>query len=281
MPAEAAENTETLKAGTKVSATKFEMKDVLTAEGYFYVEAKNPKDFSIKDVQITSSDENCEICRFQDDRFMVVGSGQPMTVTITVTMGFEKDGTYTLGIEGGTTRKDGTYVESYSDSEKWMDYRTIVVGEKTEDKKPSSNDKGNSSSTNTNGTTKPNTTTTTATTGSSSTNKKTDDKITDSNTQKVEINKATLPKDDEVKKELEKAEEELGVDLTDDGDNVSNSKLGNILKLVAAVLGIIALAVGGFLLWKHENKPKEDDYEGAGDVDYDIEDDDIIEEDEE
>ena len=53
----------------------------------------------------------------------------------------------------------------------------------------------------------------------------------------------------------------------------------NIWWIILLILLLIALPIIGYFLWKRKNAVEEEDYEGAADIDYDIEDDDMVEDD--
>ncbi len=115
---------EKISSGHINAMIDMELCDLKSLDGEISV-ATSTEDASavIRSVQAKSSNS---ICMVEGNKIFMISSDQPVTVEVNVELGFSKDGTYVLCLEGNATNEDDEY-EAYTVT------KSIVVGTASKD----------------------------------------------------------------------------------------------------------------------------------------------------
>lgn len=262
------------QSGAETGKVTLRIWDLQTLEGVVNVKAVDGGEIHLESVTISSNDPgNTEICEASGNKVFMVSNGALIKTTITLDMSFVEDGEYLVTLTGGCTDKNGKY-----HAKGLNETQSIIVGapnteeeEAEEETSQETNEENSEAQPVETPKAEPETKTTTETT------KKTEEK--DESTTIVRKPQTTDDSDDEDEalKELAKEAEKNAKKEKKSG---SSLKLKNLWWIILLILLLIALPIIGYILWKRKNTVEEEDYEGAADIDYDIEDDDMMEDDE-
>lgn len=245
-------------SGAEEGKITFRIWDLQTLEGKVSVKALDGGEIHLESISAVTNDKNnTEICDTSGNKVFMVSNGTPVKTTITVSLSFVEDGTYLVTLSGGCTNNKGKYNASGLYEEK-----KIIVGAPNveEEEENVTTETVNPQAV------KPSNTETVARPNAVTGNKEDNTTIV----RKEEESEDVISENrviDEILKDAEDVIKEA------EKEKKSVNALGNILRILLSVLGLIALAVGGFFLYRYEKKRKQD-YDGAPDIDYIIEEDD-------
>ncbi len=276
MSADAEARVAKFAAGAETGKITIHIWDMQTLEGTVKVKAVDGGEIHLESVSIATNDPaNTEVCDAFGNKVYMSSNGALIKTSITINVSFVEDGEYLVTLTGGCTDKNGKYKASGLYEE-----QSIIVGEaKSEEEEEEEEQKQEETSSALTSTAETKQEETTAQTTTAVTDEKTDEKEESStivrNPQVFEEKDDDEKALEELAKEAEKAQKEKNAK-----SNISSSNLRKIIIIVILAVVLSVLAVVGYLLWKRKNAVEEEDYEGAATLDYDIEDDDIVEDDE-
>lgn len=257
-------------AGAESGKITIHLWDLKSLEGTVKVQAVDGGEIHLESVSVSSNDPgNTEICEASGNKVFMVSNGALIKTTITLDLSFVEDGEYLVTLSGGCTNKNGKY-----NAKGLYEEQSIIVGAPNteEEEETSQETEEDSSETQPAGTGKAEEATQTTTTETAT---KTEDKeVKEESSTIVRKPQSTdeQDEDDEALKELVKEAEERA---KKDKKSGSSLKLKNLWWIILLIIILIALPLVGYFLWKRKNAVEED-YEGAATLDYDIEDDDIV-----
>ena len=259
------------QSGAETGKVTLRIWDLQTLEGVVKVKAIDGGEIHLESISVSSNDPgNTEICEASGNKVFMVSNGALIKTTITLDLSFVEDGEYLVTLSGGCTDKKGKY-----NAKGLYEEQSIIVGApNTEEEEETTEETQEAVPEAQPAETKKEKSTTQTTT--TETTKKTEEK--DESTTIVRKPQTTSASDDEDEalKELVKEAEK---NAKKDKKSGSSLKLKNLWWIILLILILIALPILGYFLWKRKNTVEEEDYEGAADIDYDIEDDDMVEDD--
>lgn len=257
-------------AGAESGKITIHLWDLKSLEGTVKVQAVDGGEIHLESVSVSSNDPgNTEICEASGNKVFMVSNGALIKTTITLDLSFVEDGEYLVTLSGGCTNKNGKY-----NAKGLYEEQSIIVGApNTEEEEETSQETEDSSESQVAENKKTEATPQTTTTETAT---KTEDKeVKEESSTIVRKPQSTdeQDEDDEALKELVKEAEERA---KKDKKSGSSLKLKNLWWIILLIIILIALPLVGYFLWKRKNAVEEEDYEGAATLDYDIEDDDIV-----
>ena len=259
------------QSGAETGKVTLRIWDLQTLEGVVKVKAVDGGEIHLESVSVSSNDPgNTEICEASGNKVFMVSNGALIKTTITLDLSFVEDGEYLVTLSGGCTDKKGKY-----NAKGLYEEQSIIVGAPNTEEEEETTEETQEAVPEAQPAEKKKEESTTQTT-TTETTKKTEEK--DESTTIVRKPQTTSASDDEDEalKELVKEAEK---NAKKDKKSGSSLKLKNLWWIILLILILIAVPILGYFLWKRKNTVEEEDYEGAADIDYDIEDDDMIEDD--
>lgn len=259
------------QSGAETGKVTLRIWDLQTLEGVVKVKAIDGGEIHLESISVSSNDPgNTEICEASGNKVFMVSNGALIKTTITLDLSFVEDGEYLVTLSGGCTDKKGKY-----NAKGLYEEQSIIVGAPNTEEEEETTEETQEAVPEAQPAEKKKEESTTQTT-TTETTKKTEEK--DESTTIVRKPQTTSASDDEDEalKELVKEAEK---NAKKDKKSGSSLKLKNLWWIILLLLILIALPILGYFLWKRKNTVEEEDYEGAADIDYDIEDDDMIEDD--
>lgn len=259
------------QSGAETGKVTLRIWDLQTLEGVVKVKAVDGGEIHLESVSVSSNDPgNTEICEASGNKVFMVSNGALIKTTITLDLSFVEDGEYLVTLSGGCTDKKGKY-----NAKGLYEEQSIIVGAPNTEEEEETTEETQEAVPEAQPAEKKKEESTTQTT-TTETTKKTEEK--DESTTIVRKPQTTSASDDEDEalKELVKEAEK---NAKKDKKSGSSLKLKNLWWIILLILILIAVPILGYFLWKRKNTVEEEDYEGAADIDYDIEDDDMVEDD--
>ena len=257
------------QSGAETGKVTLRIWDLQTLEGTVKVKAVDGGEVHLESVSVTTNDPaNTEVCEAYGNKVYMVSNGALIKTTITVDLSFVEDGEYLVILSGGCTNKKGKYSATGLYEEQSVLVGAANVEEEAETPKAAEEEIP----------TKKEAESTKQQTAETKNAQTTSTKTTENEENTTIVRNPQLLEDEDDDETLEKLYEEAQKKET---KTKSSFKLKKILWILILILILIILATIGYFLWKRKHDVEEEDYEGAANIDYDIEDDDMMENEEE
>lgn len=249
-----------LEAGAETGKITFRVWDLQSLDGTVKVKALDGGEIHLESISaVTDNEKSTVIKECSKNKVCIVSDGTPLKTTITVNLSFVEDGTYKVTLTGGCTDKKGKYRANGLNEE-----QEILVGAANVEPEETNDTVSNPA---------PSTTQNNTSTASNKNNSVT-------KKENVEEDDMTIIRGSEEESErvvdsfFDETEEALKEVVKEtEKEKKTVSSFGRILRIILLVLFIILLAVAAYLIYRYRKKRKQD-YDGAPDIDYVIEEDD-------